>query len=449
MDGTGASDSTLVALPRRLASSLGMAPERTIGLRWGRWRGTARVHYSHMPPNTIELLGPWSDVPVRIRILPRRQVLQRDGALDLGPVMAVLIGAHSPERRRIPGLVHGLVRAGHRHGMVIYACYADDIDWHHGRAWGWSRREPGRAGWQWWPLPDVVYNRIAHRWEEELILTKQVKNEAKQRHISVFNSGFFDKWTTYRILVGDSALAPFQPKTERISGFDRESLASWMEDRRAFFVKPIHGSLGEGLILCEPHPGGWRVGVQQQGRIRRATLGPDRLLYKLSALAARKGYLLQERVELRTFQGRRVDFRVHVQNTRRGRWSVVAIAGKGAHPHALSTHVRFGGLVWPAKEVLGHWFGADADTWVERLGRLGCAVAERLERTSGGVFGEVGLDMGISVDGHLWLFEANAKPGHHIFAHPALRRARLEWARLVVDYAAGLSEAGKKGADQG
>jgi hypothetical protein len=159
----------------------------------------------------------------------------------------------------------------------------------------------------------------------------------------------------------------------------------------------------------------------------------------LTVVTAKRPCLLQEQIDLKTYQDRRVDFRVHVQKNRSGRWRVVAMAGKGADPQALSTHVRFGGIIWPAEEVLEKWFGKQAQVWADRLAGLSLSVAERLDRASNGTLGELGLDVGIDTQGNLWLFEANAKPGHHIFSHPHLRGARMLWADLVIDYAMGLS----------
>ncbi|HHY66660.1 MAG TPA: YheC/YheD family protein [Alicyclobacillus sp.] len=432
----GHADSVIVTLPLPWARELGIAPGEMTQLRFGHWRGPAQVDYARNPGNSVEVIWNWPDTQERIPIPSHHKPRQVRGVLDLGPVLAVLIGAKAKDvgHRRIPRWAPSLFRAGNQKGMPVYVCYADEIDWQYGRVRGGRRWRPGTGvDWQWWPLPDVIYNRVPHRWEEDLAPVKQVKTEAEQRGIAVFNSGFLDKWSTFRILHRVSHLRRFLPRTERMG--DPGAIGAWVRAGRAFFAKPVHGSLGEGLVFCEPHPDGWRVGTQQEGRVQRAVVSQERLIHKLTALTSRRAYLLQEKIELKTYHGRKVDFRVHLQKDRHGRWRMVAAAGKGAHPEALSTHVRFGGTVWPAEEILSHWFAHDSDTWLNRFSDVGCAVARSLERVVGGNFGEMGLDMGICTEGRLWMFEVNAKPGHHIFHHPELKGRRTQWAQMVIDYA--------------
>ncbi|MDI3327258.1 MAG: YheC/YheD family protein [Alicyclobacillaceae bacterium] len=434
-------------LPRSLASQLGIRPGRTVRVRWGRWKGRAVVEVAEDRSGSVEIRWPATDCPPAVRPGSRRRLRYVDGTLDLGPVLAVLIGAEPGEGRKIPGLVRTLLRTGEQQGVLIYACYGSEIDWNRRRVWGWRPALRGGSGWRWWPLPDAIYNRIPHRSEENLPSAKQVKVEAAVHRICLFNSGFIDKWKTYEILSGDAVLRSCLPRTERLEDPSRQ-IRRWLDEGEAFYLKPVHGSLGEGLVLSLPGADGWRVGQQAGGVVRWGAGGVSAVYRRLVRLASRRPFLLQKRVDLLLFQGRRVDFRVHLQRGSLGRWTLVALAGKGAGSGALSTHVRYGGIVWPAERVLGAWFGGEAAAWRKHLADLAVAAAERLEGALGGRLAELGLDVGIDAVGRTWVFEANAKPGHHIFSHPDLRSARVRWARLVVDYAADLAEgAGRKGVE--
>ena len=59
---------------------------------------------------------------------------------------------------------------------------------------------------------------------------------------------------------------------------------------------------------------------------------------------------------------------------------------------------------------------------MEKAKRETIKLAEIIERKSKRRVGELGFDIGIDKSGHIWMFEANAKPGRSIFKHPALKK---------------------------
>ncbi|TGV23672.1 YheC/YheD family protein, partial [Mesorhizobium sp. M00.F.Ca.ET.186.01.1.1] len=70
----------------------------------------------------------------------------------------------------------------------------------------------------------------------------------------------------------------------------------------------------------------------------------------------------------------------------------------------------------------------------ERVSEASIRLATAIEQAKGIDLGELGLDMGIDIHGHVWMFEANSKPGRSIFKHSRLRQADQESRKLLVDY---------------
>ena len=70
-------------------------------------------------------------------------------------------------------------------------------------------------------------------------------------------------------------------------------------------------------------------------------------------------YLVQQGIRLIRYKGRPVDFRVHMNKDRNGKWKVVGIGAKAAGSGSITTHVRTGGSLFPGQPI------AAVDLWHE------------------------------------------------------------------------------------
>ncbi|HET7615921.1 MAG TPA: YheC/YheD family protein, partial [Bacillales bacterium] len=110
------------------------------------------------------------------------------------------------------------------------------------------------------------------------------------------------------------------------------------------------------------------------------------------------------------------------------------VAGNGS----VTTHIKYGGEVKTIEEVLGA--EGKANLAREQLIRAALAISVVLEEKTEGIIGEIGFDLGIDRNGKVWLFEANSKPGRHIFIHPKLKTADERSRRLPLAFAVHLAE---------
>ncbi len=274
---------------------------------------------------------------------------------------------------------------------------------------------PGR-----FPLPAAVWRRCG-RLPPDTLSALMEKTDGH-----VFNSDFFDKWEGFRRLSTNPSLRRHLPETAPLTNVD--DLVARLAARHSIVLKQREGNSGYGMVLLEPDGDGdgctarYRVG----GRTEHFP-SADSLKRKLGPLVTGRPYLVQEHIRLPSYKDRVVDFRVMMQKDHRGAWQPVVALGRFGSPGSIVTSFINNGYALPADEAMRRVFGL---TWRGAFAfkcRLVdfCAEVCRALDESGGCYGDLGLDVGIDVEGHLWLFEANKLPFHELALYAGQEQAYL------------------------
>ncbi|HEY8343062.1 MAG TPA: YheC/YheD family protein [Calditerricola sp.] len=417
--------------------SLSLAPGQTLSLRVGQRSALVTV-LRHRAAASIAAVGApvWNELliphggPIHLRV--------SDNTLCLGPVVGIL----TTGRTRWPQQPFGLRSAFFRHllavapemGCFYYVFTPLDIDWENRRV----RASSWRGGqWHtgWAPFPDVVYDRVPNRTAEALKTVQQAKHGLHALAIPIFNPGFFHKWEIHQRLLRFADIRPLLPETIFVP--TAADIARLLRAHSCVYLKPAGGSLGLGIYQLLRHP--------RMGLLVRFRRGEKNVLYRFSGIAEalrRLGliprlprYIAQQGINLITYQGRPVDFRVHAHKTRTDQWMVVAIGAKMAGPGCITTHLRTGGTLLEAEKALRATFGEQAKRILTRIEQTALRLAQALEASFATPVGELGFDLGVDRTGGVWMFEANAKPGRSVFHHSSMREADRLSRKAILDYA--------------
>ncbi len=428
-------DGCRLVVPVALGSRFGLSGKERIMVRFGRLQDLVSVAL------TSEDAHAWLEVPGgRSSPIPAGQELVLglggEGELRLGPLMGV-ITTHAAGRPPVTATLgpqnaslRGLALAGRRLGAVVQVFGPEGVNWRRHAVTGYVLR-PGGATWRLarLPFPDVVYNRIptrsAERRPQARLVCRRLQAVLGRRF---FNPGFLDKWQVYRLLGRQPDTARYVPITVPYRGW---RVAQMLKRHPAVYLKPPGGSLGLGIIRVDRTDGRFRIRQQRRpGRIRSlAARDPAGLRRLLRSLVGRRRYLLQQGVDLATFEGRSFDVRALAQKDGRGQWTVTGMAARVARRGGIATHVPNGGTREPVPRVLREGFGPEeARRILVELEQVARTVAAAVETGCGRALGELSLDLAVDRRGRVWVLEANAKPFR--FDEDAIRERA--WARLVL-----------------
>ncbi|TNJ58374.1 YheC/YheD family protein [Paenibacillus hemerocallicola] len=356
---------------------------------------------------------------------------QENNEIRVGPLIGMLTASGSKDssgRRGSEGIKQ-LMRAG-KDRSFVFAFAKNDVDWGNETvigsfpqpSGGWLRRKV--------PLPDVVYNRFLNRNEERSSSMDRFKRRLLGKGIPVFNWSFFDKGDVYKWLEGESA---YKYIPESIVSPSTKQIKQLVEKYPFIYLKPTHGSAGRGIYRLAYVPKhGYYIRYRHGGKnvqIRYSRF--DVMMNMIEKRSNMSRYVAQQGVRLIELDGCSVDFRFHMIKNGNNEWVISGIGAKKAGRGSVTTHVRNGGKLIMPMRLLSGVFGSRAGKVLDNAKKTVIELAEAVERKCPETLGELGLDIGLDRRGNVWMFEANAKPGHTIFKHPSMKSAgRNSWAHL-------------------
>ncbi|HZG81024.1 MAG TPA: YheC/YheD family protein [Brevibacillus sp.] len=433
-----------IILPIHLCQKLQLRPRQKITVMLGKKEVVATVLQDRRNPDSTI---------VKVTSLLRSELgiphgglinLKREGeVLRLGPAIGIVTTGIRRDPRQPIGqrtsFFHKLLLAQEGKGVFYYIFSPHDVDWNNHTVSAWFLRKSSKGGYVWRRLttamPDVVYDRIPSRSAEKHGAVREFKYKlASYPHLPVFNQGFFNKWSVHQLLYPNPEVNEHIPETYTAPSL--QTVRNLLRKYPIVYLKPKNGSLGYGIVKVVRQPGkGYEASYHTgNGNVKRHFTKLATLYQHVFRTRRIRNYLAQQGIPLMTFHGRPFDFRVHLHKNQLNEWVVSCTAAKVAGSGSVTTHVRTGGTVIPGDELLSHLFGRQKAIITERIKEASIRLATAIEQAKGTDLGELGLDMGIDTRGHVWMFEANSKPGRSIFKHARLKHADQESRKLLVDY---------------
>jgi len=429
-----AGDHPVITLNETYARRLRI-PNRII-LRYGSFQHTVQVatsaklrgiRLSHM---LAEKTGLATGNQLLMRYSPGMQTL------TLGPLIGVLIERSSGQ----PGKPFGsntefcreLSDACRMYGGACVFFTPGDLE----------PKQPSLIGWIYhggWrrasvPIPDVVYNRMTSRKTENLPVVQQFFRESRARfNTVVFNERFLDKTEVFQALEHEPSVQRYLPESHAFKNF--AMLRSMCERHPVVYLKPVRGSLGKGIIRIVRRDHGYLCQYSTVNGTKSAAYPSlERLFLAIKGRVRLQRYQIQQGVELIRVGSRPIDFRALVQKNRQGRWQVTSIVARIAGSQHFVSNLARGGTLSRVPEALAKSnVKASCASVLASLRQASLAIAEAVDRNIPDHFGELGIDLAVSEDGHVWLLEVNSKPAKNDTT--ALQRERIRPSvRQIVLY---------------
>ncbi|RED36925.1 YheC/D-like protein [Paenibacillus sp. VMFN-D1] len=321
-----------------------------------------------------------------------------------------------------------IVKTGQKMGFPVYVVTAKDLKLTEDRIKGFTLNEEETWEQQYFPLPQVIYNRIPQR-EDELrpAVRQKIKECMKHPSISLFNPHFFNKWHLFEWLRSSKATEHLVPKTKRFTSVT--TLQKMLERYPCLYLKPESGKAGKGIMMLRYQRDKllpYRLKVQHH---RSSTTYKTRNLYRLWArIKSETGsarYIIQQGIELASVNNRHFDLRALLQKNNKGLWGVTGVGARMAGSKSITTHVPRGGTIEDPSKLLSDVFGSEMSAVIlNRVRTTAIIIARQIEKASGYEHGEMSMDLGIDELGNIWFFEANAKPMK--FDEPHIRKRSLK-----------------------
>jgi hypothetical protein len=288
------------------------------------------------------------------------------------------------------------------------------------------------------PIPDVIYNRIHSRVLEASKGFSHFRKQVKLDQIAMFNDRFLSKWDVYDVLRTEDHLLPYTPFTMLYS---QKNLEDMLKKYPIIFLKPIHGSQGKKIIRIEQLD--QHINVQfsyfknQQDTLTLHSI--EDLFTSITPYLKQTMYLIQQGIEFIGHKQRLMDFRVLCHKNSQDIWSITSIVARlSAEKQFVSNIARGGETMRPLKALSLYFTPERSKQHYLFMKELAIEFATVISRNSEGITGELGIDIGIDYDGHLWFIEANSKPSkdfdeQEIKVRPSAKAIISYCSKLALD----------------
>lgn len=359
--------------------------------------------------------------------------------LILGPLVGIFTAGFVKSLLRPIGkrsiFFSKLIESGKASGAIVFVFGFHQINWESRTITGYTFNE---EGWQKtdFPFPNVIYDRLPNRKIESLDLFQHIKNRfVKDHQIPLFNPGFFNKWEVFEILSKDKKTKHYLP--ESIYSPKKNEIMTLLKKHQSVFLKPANGSLGLGvfkLIYLKDGNSFYCRYIDNENKKRLTKYSSLKPFFKYTFQnRSLERYIAQQGIKLIQYDGNPIDFRVHVNKNKWGKWIVTAMAAKVAGKGSVTTHLKNGGSIRTINEI---------EKMMEKplelkmlIKKTVLTISEVLDKHMNGLIGEIGFDLGIDQTGKIWLFEANSKPGRSIFNHQSLKKEDRLTRESIFHYA--------------
>jgi hypothetical protein len=328
---------------------------------------------------------------------------------QLGPLIGIVV-SHSTVKKLLIGHKRSFERIHQRlklHGGICIVFTAENLQTNEVQGYVLSDEQK-----QWFqvkaPLPDIVYNRIKSRRDEQMNDIKKLWHTLRQKNIPYFNPSFFTKWELFEILNTNKALRLHLPATMRISSLN--DVMTMLNNYGHIYMKPNEGHKGKGIFTLRLNG--------SQGTIVFSNMKHERTFADITALLRLyhlEEYVAQQAICPDTLDGKRYDLRVlaHYQNNS---FVISGIGVRQSIVQQITTHIPNGGKLIPYELV--------KEKINEPLLRHIVIQCGKTLSSHLGLIGEFSLDIGRTPNGHFYIYELNSKP--MIFDEPEIQERGTE-----------------------
>jgi len=307
-----------------------------------------------------------------------------------------------------------LLHAADNLGMFGYVFSPLEIEWDTYTVTGYRLDSGGNWKSLQMPLPDVMYDQIITRTFQN---REDVKVAVERLHTLLapryFNPGYFDKWQVQQWLASDEITKQYVPETILFESV--ETAAPFLYRFPDVYIKPSHGSLGVRIIRARRRGDG-QVYYQdklQNGSLQQGTLGSVSVFLKKFEKRFRRGmYVIQETLNLMTWQERPFDIRLVLQKDGNGQWRRTKTFCRVAQAGEITSNLSTGGDAITVRQLLQEVLpdSKQVETVMKEIRKVAADIPVVIEREVGSALGELGLDLGLDTRGRVWVIEVNAKP---------------------------------------
>ncbi|MEI2367036.1 MULTISPECIES: YheC/YheD family endospore coat-associated protein [Niallia] len=293
------------------------------------------------------------------------------------------------------------------------------------------------------PVPSILYDRCFYHDDSHSIQCKNIIQWLKkQPTITFLGNGLPNKWKLYQILC-ESELSAYIPETFLLQSAKQINF----QHLNPVIIKPINGSQGNGLYFIRKQNNEILVRTDKKEKTIEKIFS-DRVTFNkwLDQLLNRNAYIMQAHLPLANKEDQPFDIRAFLQKNPNEEWNIIEKGVRIGEKGRIISNLSAGASIFPFED----WFQTAhfplKGFLKQEMEEILTLLPSILENSFSALF-EIGVDIGISPNGSLWILDVNSKPGRKVImtAYPHLCE-KLYKAPIL--YAAKLADEKRRNRDE-
>ncbi len=255
-------------------------------------------------------------------------------------------------------------------------------------------------------LPDVLVDEYLTLLRELNTGIPEVQFLASE--IPLMRYGLPDKLKMYDKLMNAGKYSDVVPDYGIVDG--PKIVFDFIDKYGDIVLKPVGGRQGKGIAFVSPRGSYYHV-TQHTTKHKFNKREFSRFVSLIvREKDAKDAILVQPYLECRTKAGHPVDFRIHIQRDGHGEWSLTKIYPRVGNKKSILSNISQGGITTDIWYFLIMEYGDRAQEIHDTLCTLALEITEHVNSFYPYPLDEVGVDLAIDSDEHIWLYEVNAGP---------------------------------------
>lgn len=384
-------------------------------LEFGRKWVDARI----IPGKNPDLLVISTDVFRKLNLYYYMQscIKFENNKLKFGPLVGVLMNENTVRQLKNNDpteKLERLVKAAQYSNVNMYFFTANDINWPDSLVNAVVYvHDKNKFAEKEMPLPDVLYDRGGGFTLKGLPIVREMRRQLNNipEIMKINSQHYFDKWDLHEKLSRHQETKYYLPDTKIYR--NASDLVDMLDEYNTVYLKKCTGSNGRGVIRVRKQDEGvYEYSYFKENVIKGVTQSVKELIEETNNLMNDKSFIIQEGIDVLTYQDNKVDLRVLVQRDGMGVWRITSIPVRIAVNDCAVTSTKSGSKVYQfdiaLRDILG--FSNDETEKLKSDIRSMMRTIVRVLEAEYGTFGELGIDVAIDKKNKLWFIESNAKP---------------------------------------
>jgi hypothetical protein len=342
-------------------------------------------------------------------------IWKNEDEIYLGPVVGIfvtpkLIASISKGTPSFSTQKHA--EAGNRTNCLSYFYSIGEINWIEGKIKGYTLDQTlNRWRYDWFPMPDVMYNREAYFNKHQKPFVKYMKQQFRSNNVHFINNQrYLSKWKVHKCLSKYPDVSIYLPKTTIYRSFS--DVLSMLKEFKFIFIKGTNGSQGKQVLSIEQTDEEYKLNFNEQGLKEIIFKEIDDVKIFVENFTKGSQFVIQQGISLLKYNERNLDLRLFMMKDGQGKWETLQFHCRIAQKTYKITNCSLGGDWIKYEEVYPHLSSSFCKRNIpdkEEIINVTKKVLYYYEKEFGS-FGEIGMDMAVDIYGNIWLLEANTRP---------------------------------------